>query len=157
MAWFHGSLKILENGKYIGKVYWTQWPLFSLSTLNYPCFEYLSCRCFRLDVFWSLGAPSGPCLTDAVTLSLILYFCIDLPFQVSIYQDNCIFYVSNFCLDRPFGSSVHRDAHFCLSRFLMFTTYRAFLTKYFLIASAFIGHAGLPPSIVVKVIAHEPS
>jgi len=21
MAWFHGSLKILENGKYMGKVY----------------------------------------------------------------------------------------------------------------------------------------
>ncbi|RHN79202.1 hypothetical protein MtrunA17_Chr1g0174551 [Medicago truncatula] len=68
-------------------------------------------------------------------------------------------HVSNFCPDRPFGFSVHRDAHFCLSR--TFSGLRLIellcLTEYFLTVPAFIGSASLSPSIVVKVLAHEPS
>ena len=87
---------------------------------------------------------------------MILNFCIDRPFRVSIYQDNCNFF-SNFCLDCPFGFSVHRDTHFCLSRLFRFATYWAFyfFDKVFLDCIGF--RASLPPSIVVKVIAHGPS
>ena len=87
------------------------------------------CECFRIGSSLTTLVPQVDCARpDAVTLSLILNFCIDRPFGFSAYQDNYfLFNVSNFCLDRPFGFSVHRDAPFCLSRLFRFSTYQVVL------------------------------
>ncbi|KEH30078.1 hypothetical protein MTR_4g061405 [Medicago truncatula] len=58
--------------------------------------------------------------------------------------------ILNFCIDRPFGFSIYQDNRLRLIELLC-------LTEYFLTVPAFIGSASLSPSIVVKVLAHEPS
>ena len=125
---------------------------------SYLLFRLFGLQTLRIRGLLMVGFPKWIVSDWCSYFVMILNFCIDRPFPVSNYQDNFyFFFVSNFCLDYPFGFSVHRDAHFCLSRFLGFATYWTFLTEYFLTASASIGRASFPPSIVVKVIAHEPS
>jgi hypothetical protein len=150
MAWLHGSLKILENGKHMGR-YIEHNNRYTLWQLWMPQFRVFDLQMLRIGGSFDDWMPQVDCAGWCSYFVMILKFCIDLPFGFQPIRIIIFVHVSNFCLDRPFGFSVHRDAHFCLSHFLRFATYRAhILTEYFLTAPAFIGRVSLLPSIICK-------
>jgi hypothetical protein len=67
MAWLHGSLKNLENGKYNGKGTLNTITIILPDNFECPSSESLICKCFESEVLLTTGCPKRTVLADAVT------------------------------------------------------------------------------------------